>query len=133
MAKLVKNTIRTKATSLKAAKDFNFTLNKNKCVFATKSINLLKCYVSHGILQPGPDRVKPVLDLSLPKYSKELQYIVGMFSNYAQWKPQFLEKLKPLIVADQFPLPAGAVSTFKQLREDSARLRWKLLMKSCRL
>ena len=106
---------------LKAAKDCNLTLNENKCVFATESINLLGYNVSHGILQPDPDRVKPVLDLPLPKSSKELQRIVGMFSYYAQWIPQFSEKLKPLIVADRFPLPAVAVSAFKKLQEDLAK------------
>ena len=95
---------------LKAAKDRNLTLNKSKCVFATESIDLLGCNVSHGISQPDPNRVKPVLDLPLPKSSKELQRIVGMFSYYAQWIPQFSEKLKPLIVADRFPSPAVAVS-----------------------
>ena len=68
---------------LKAAKDCNLTLNENKCVFATESINLLGYNVSHCILQPDPDRVKPVLDLPLPKSSKELQRIVGVFSYYA--------------------------------------------------
>ena len=38
-----------------------------------------------------------------------------------QWIPQFSEKLKPLIVADRFPLPAVAVSAFKKLQEDLAK------------
>ena len=68
------------ASFMKAAKDCYLTFNDNKCVFATKSINLLGYNVSRGTLQPDPDRVKPVLDLPVPKSPKELRHIIGLFS-----------------------------------------------------
>ena len=61
---------RKKHDFLNAAKDCNLSLNESKCVFATESINLLGYNVSHGILQRDLRRVKPVLDLPLPKSSK---------------------------------------------------------------
>ena len=64
--------------------------------------------------------MKPLLDLPVPKSPKELQYIIALFSCYAQWVPQFSEKLKPLILVDQFPISSKAATAFQQLKNDIA-------------
>ena len=82
-------------------------------------IDLLWYNVSHGNLQPYPDRVKPILELSVPKSRKELLHIVGMFSYTMPNGYQNLQKnSKPLIVAETFHLSADAVSAFKQLQQN---------------
>ena len=48
-----------------------------------------------------------------------------MFSYYAQWFPQFSEKINPLLVEKQFPLSEEAQQALTSLKEDltSATLR----------
>ena len=113
---------------LKAASDCNLTLNENKCVFATRKLNLLGYYISDGVMRPDPERVKPIINLPNPTNKKELQRVIGMFSYYAQWLPQFSEKVRPLILEKQFPMGEKALNAFKSLQQ-----LFKLLMKMCHL
>ena len=102
---------------LKAASDCNLTLNENKCVFATRKLNLLGYYISDGVMRPDPERVKPIINLRNPTNKKELQRVIGMFSYYAQWLPQFSEKVRPLILEKQFPMGEKALNAFKSLKD----------------
>ena len=77
---------------LNATKRCNITFNEKQCSYATDSIKLLGYHISNGMLQPDSDRVKPLLELSVPNIGKELQRLVGMFAYYAQWVPCFSEK-----------------------------------------
>ena len=73
-------------------------------MYASETINLLGYRISKGVLQPDPDRVKPVLDKPVLCNAKELQCMLGMFSYYAKWIPHYSEKIKPLIVLKKSPL-----------------------------
>jgi len=55
-------------------------------------MNLLGYHISKGLLQPDPDRVKPVLDMPVPSNAKELQRMLGMFSYYMKWIPHYSKK-----------------------------------------
>ena len=68
-------------------------------------------------MQPDPDRVKPVLNMPVPRNSKELQRLVGLFAYYAQWIPRFSDKIRPLVAA-RFPLDDNAVGAIKVLKDD---------------
>ena len=105
---------------LNAAQECNLTLNERKCVFATTSIKLLGYQISDGVLKPDPDRVKPSLELPTPTNAKELSRVVGIFSYYAQWLPKFSGKIKPLIVAKNFPLSEKDVQVLNLLKNDLA-------------
>ena len=49
-------------------------------------------------MRPDLKRVKPITDFPNASNNKELQRVIGMFSYYAQWLPQFSEKMRPLIL-----------------------------------
>ena len=40
-----------------------------------------------------------------------------MFLYYAQWLPQFLEKVRSLILEKQFPMGEKALNAFKSLKD----------------
>jgi len=69
-----------------------YSLNESKCVYASRNIYLLGYRISKGILQPDPGRVKPALDMPVPRNAKELQRMLGMFSYHAKWIPHCSEK-----------------------------------------
>ena len=112
-------------TFLNAVRACNITLNENKCVYATNELKLLGYLISNGEKRPDLDRVKPIVNLPIPTTAKELQRAIGMFSYYAQWIPQFSEKIKPLILVSQFPVNDKAKQALESLKDDlvSATLR----------
>jgi len=55
---------------LNAAERCNITFKEKKCTYATDSIKLLGYNISNGMLQPDPDRVKPLLELPVPNIGK---------------------------------------------------------------
>ena len=81
---------------MNAAERDNLTFNDKKTVISVKSICLLGNVISHGELKPDQERVKSLLDLNVPLDRKSLQRVMGMFSYYAQWVPQFSDKIKLL-------------------------------------
>ena len=77
---------------LDAANAENLTFNLDKCNFFQTQIDLLGYRVSHLNIRPDPERLKPLKELPVPKCKKELQRVLGMFSYYARWVPNFSEK-----------------------------------------
>ena len=55
--------------------------------------------------------------MPVPRNSKELQRLVGLFAYYAQWIPRYSHKIRP-VVAAQFPLGDNAVGAIKVLKDD---------------
>ena len=105
---------------LNAAKECNITLNEGKCKYAKETISLLGYHISKGVLQPDPDRVKPVLKMPVHRNYKELQRLVGLFAYYEQWIPRYSDKIRPLVAAKVFPLDDNAVGAVKVLKDDLA-------------
>ena len=68
-------------------------------------------------MRPDPERVKPITNLPNPTNKKELQRVIGMFSYYAQWLPQFSEKVRPLIFEKSFPMSEKAQNALKSLKD----------------
>ena len=67
-----------------AAKCEGLTFNKSKCLFARRKIDLLGYRVLHYKIKPDPERLRPLMQLSLPTSKSELQRTVEMFSYYAK-------------------------------------------------
>jgi len=112
---------------LNAKKKCYLTFNEGKCTYATDSIKLLGYHTSNGMLQRDCDRVKPLLELTMPNTGKELQRLVGMFAYYSQWVPCFSEKTKPLIATKEFPLREEALQTSKTLKQDLTSTTLKVI------
>ena len=105
---------------LKAAAKNNLTFNESKSIIAKSEIDLLGYRVSHGVIRPNPERLKPLMNLQLPTCKSALQQLVGMFAYYARWIPQFSERIRPLNLAiscNDFPLSKESAEAFESLNK----------------
>ena len=108
---------------LEAAKKEGLTFNPEKCLYNRSEICLLGYKVSHLQIQPDPERLRPLLKMSLPKSKPGLQRVLGMFSYYAKWVPDFSSKIRPLVKSNttsSFPLSDEASESFNTIRRDLA-------------
>ena len=103
---------------LAVAKNHNLTFNESKCIYNTDTIDLLGYRIKNGTLQSDPARVKTLQDLPSPNNRKEQQRVIGLFAYYAQWIPQYSDKIKPLISNVIFPLADEALLSFQNLKSD---------------
>jgi len=71
-------------------------ININKCQFFQQEIEFLGYIVSKDGIRPPPDRTSALRDLSIPKDSKELMRLIGMFSFYQRCIPNFASLVLPL-------------------------------------
>ena len=106
------------ARFLAAAKKKNLKFNQEKCTFSTTSINLLGHHISNGEIKPDPDRMKPLRELPPPSDTRTLKSVIGLFSHYSKWIPNFSAKIKPLTSNKAFPLQAEALKAFEILKKD---------------
>jgi len=56
--------------------------------------------------------------MPVPRNSKELQRLVGLFAYYVKWIPRYSDKIRPLVAAKLFPLDGNAVGAIKVLKDD---------------
>lgn len=105
---------------LSVARKFDLTLNEQKCEYKSRSINLLGYSIKEGEIRPDPERLKPLLQLPLPKNTASLRRTMGMFAHYAHWIPGFSEKVRPLTQAKEFPLTEIEKSAFEELKKEIA-------------
>ena len=106
-----------------AAKCEGLTFNKSKCLFSRREIGLLGYRVSHYKIKPDPERLRPLMQLSLPTSKSELQRTIGMFSYYAKRIKNFSQKIRPLVQSNHssfFPLSKEASDSFETFRNDLA-------------
>ena len=106
------------ARFLATAKKKNLKFNQEKFTFSTASINLLGHHTSNGEIKPDPDRMKPLWELPPPSDTKTLKSVVGLFSHYSKWIPNFSAKIKPLTSNEVFPLQAEALRAFEILKKN---------------
>ena len=102
-----------------AAKKYDITFNEDKSILSVQSLNLLGYLIQHGEIRPDPDRLKPLMDLPLPTDKKSLQRVMGLFSYYAQWIPQYGEKayhLNQAMKSEEYPLNQKAIDSFHLLK-----------------
>ena len=103
-----------------AAKKENFTFNENKCQYDRSQIQLLGHLVGNDEIKPDPECIAPLKDLEVPKLKKELQRILGLFSYYSKWVPNFSEIIRPLFQNKAFPLSNDAISAFHLMKNKLA-------------
>ena len=72
--------------------------------------------MGNGEIKPDPERIAPLKDLEVPKSKKELQRILGLFSYYSNWVPNFSEIMRPLVQNKAFPLSNDAISAFHLMK-----------------
>jgi len=77
---------------LDAASKINLTFNDVKSVVAVTEIDILGYRISQGSISPDPERLRPLMEVPIPKSSKELKRCLGMFVYYARWIRNFSGK-----------------------------------------
>ena len=97
-------------------KKYNLTLNESKSVISTDRLSLLGYTISNGTIQPDSERMEPLRKLPPPTDQRSLKRVVGMFSYYSQWIPNFSEKIYPLMRTETFPLLPDALNSFQRLK-----------------
>ena len=105
-------------TFYKISDKYNITFNKSKSILSSTSITLLGYTVSHDNIQPDYERLKPLLEMPPPSNLKSQKRIVGMFSYYCKFIPNFSDKIRELSRNTQFPVPPAVLNAFQILKND---------------
>lgn len=103
-----------------AAQKVNLTLNEGKCLFGVTSLSILGYLIAHGKLQPDPDRLQALFNMPIPTSTKAKQRLLGFFSHYSRWIPNYSEKIRPL-VQSSIPFTSEAKDGFERLKRDLAK------------
>ena len=104
------------------AEKYNLTFNHDKSILSVKDIALLGYRISHGEIRPDPERITALRNLPIPTDSKSLKRVMGVFSYYSQWIPQFSKRIHTMTNSQEFPLVGDALDAFNDLKtaiEDS--------------
>ena len=80
----------------RVSKKYKFTFNEQKSIISVKNLSLLGYLITNGEIRPDPDRLKSLLDLPPPTDCPSLKRVLGFFSYYAQWIPNYAMKSRPL-------------------------------------
>ena len=102
---------------LDAAKLYNLTFNQDKTVVCTRSLNILGYTLSNGEIKPDIERIKPIMNLPVPKNSVSLKRSLGMFAYYAGFIPNFSDKINLLNQTKEFPLSTNLETAFNELKK----------------
>ena len=106
---------------MEAASKYNLLFNKEKSKFSLTTIDVLGYRIGNGVLQPDPERLRPLLDFPEPRSNKALQRCIGLFAYYAKWVPNYSKKIRPLVECKTLPLSASALEAFTAIKQDISR------------
>ena len=81
---------------LSALEEAGFTLNKNKCNWAVKSIDFLGYHLTPIGLQPCEDKIKAILNMSPPTNTKQVRSFIGAVNFYRDLFPRRAHIMAPL-------------------------------------
>jgi len=71
--------------------------------------------LGNGVVKPDPERMRALNEFLPPNGYKALRRVLGMFAHYAKWIDHFVDKVRSLAVAKNFPLSGDALNSFKLL------------------
>ena len=84
-------------------------------------LNLLGYSISHQEGRPDQERLQALLDMKPPNTNRELKRAIGLFSYYARWIENVLEKAAPLLICETLPLQGDALKSFTHLKSELER------------
>ena len=104
------------------AKKYKFTFNEDKSIISVEQLSLLGYLISKGEIRPDPERLKSLLNLSPPTNHPSLKRVLGFFSYYAQWIPNYSEKSRPLnllsATRNKYVFTEKELNAFKIIKQD---------------
>ena len=106
-------------------KKYDINLNDLKTTESQTTIPLMGYIVSHGVMKPDPERMRPLMEMSPPHDEQSQKRVLGMFAHYSRWIQNFSTKIHLLSHNNTFPLPDDVAASLDVLKEDlkSAALR----------
>jgi hypothetical protein len=99
------------------------TLNLKKCDLGKKEVKFVGHIIGSGKRRADPDKIKAVQALPVPETKKQVRKIIGFFSHYRDYLPNFAEVARPLTdltsnrVANRIPWNETHQHAFDQLKE----------------
>jgi len=94
---------------LNVIKDIAFTLNLKKCRFAQSQVKYLGHVIGSGIRKPDDEKVATVKDIQIPKTKKQGRRLIGFFSYFRDYIPNFAKIAQPLtdLTENEYRVPWG--------------------------
>ena len=77
-------------------RDFGLTAGPSKCHFGYESIKYLGFSLGNDSLSPQDDKVRAILEMTVPSTKKELRSFIGTVSFYRRFIPNFSNLVKPV-------------------------------------
>ena len=99
-----------------AAERKNLLFNEKKTILTTKKLPILGYEIEDGKIRPDPARLKPLLEMKAPHDQKSFNRIIGFFSYYSKWIPNFSEKIRCLTQTKSFPVSDECAKTFENFK-----------------
>jgi hypothetical protein len=99
------------------------TLNLNKAKFAQGAIKFVWHMVGSGKRCADPDKVSAIKSLRIPESKRQVRQVMGLFSHFREYIPNFAEVAKPLTdltskrVANRVPWGESEQLAFDQLKQ----------------
>jgi hypothetical protein len=108
---------------LNAMRDNGFTLGINKCEFAKPKVKYIGHIIGSGERRVDPGKIKTVQELQEPKTKKQIRQLLGFFSFFREYIPNYAMHAKPLTdltgkgVPERLCLSQEANTAFKVLKD----------------
>ena len=87
-------------------------------MFSTRKLSILCYIVEGGEIRPDSERLRPLLQLPVPKDAKSLRRVLGFLSHYSQWIHRYSKKIRLLTKAPSFSIFKETTDAFKALKRD---------------
>lgn len=78
---------------------YGMKLNPSKCTFGASTRKFLGFMVTQRRIEVNPDKIKVVMETSVPSSKKELQCLTGRLAALGRFIAQFIDKLRPFFLA----------------------------------
>ena len=72
------------AAFLKVVSKRNLTLDESKSVLSSSTINVLGYLIGNGVVQPDPERLRPLQELPPPTNVRSQRRVLALFAYYAK-------------------------------------------------
>jgi hypothetical protein len=99
---------------------YNMMLNLMKCIFGVPAGQLLEFIVSHGGIEVNSEKIKAILDISLPNDLKDVQRLIGYVAVVCRFISRLGKKALPVYKlmkkSDEFVWADEADAALKDLK-----------------
>jgi hypothetical protein len=99
---------------------YNMMLNPMKCIFGVPAGQLLEFIISHRGIEVNPEKIKAILDISLPNDLKDIQQLIGCVAAVSRFISRLGKKAFPLYKlmkkSDEFIWTDEADTALKDLK-----------------